>query len=425
MNGRLRSASLALALACGAAAFDGCAGTDGSARVDGVSDAGTGGHPSTSKPRDGGMDAAMDAGKKDARVPPLPPPVAPNIAAIFKTGCATASLPSEIVPSNVLFVIDRSASMACNPPPITDSATCEANPVRADLRPSKWEIVRTALKNAIDALSADSVVGITYFSNDDACGVQSNPSVPLAKLDDAQRSALKVSLDNVEPNGATPLVGATILAYGYLHELALKGAIRGKQFVVLLTDGQQSDACSDPAQCSGQQDCTNLLVNKEVGLAAGPGVGIDTFAIGAPGSEPARRVLSQIAKNGGTALVPCDVDAGNCHFDMTTNTQFDKALPAALTSISGRVLQCELPTPRPDAGQLNHELVNVVYSPPDGGAPSLIGQDDKKCDSNSNSWQYGDNGNKIVLCGAACDRARRNPGSRVDVVLGCPVMPLQ
>src|SRR4029077_10152823 len=59
--------------------------------------------------------AADASARTDAGLP------TPNIAAIFKTGCAAASMQSELLPSNLLFVIDRSASMACNPPPTTKS----------------------------------------------------------------------------------------------------------------------------------------------------------------------------------------------------------------------------------------------------------------------------------------------------------------
>ena len=347
----------------------------------------------------------------------------PDVGALLDSGCATSTMQSQLLPSNLLFVIDRSASMACNPPPITDSASCELDPVRMDATSkSKWEITRSALSEAIKALPDDTVVGLSYFSNDDACGVHSLPSVPLAALAPAQRSAIEASLANVEPNGATPLVGATILAYRHLHELSLAGEIHGNKFVVLLTDGQQSEPCSDPALCDGPEACTNLLIDQEVPKAAGPGVGIRTFVIGAPGSEPARSVLSQIAKSGGTAPEGCDVDAGNCHFDMTTQRDFDQALADALSQIAGRALSCVLPIPKPSGVELDPQLVNVIYSPADGSPPQLLSKDDRApCDSGANGWQYADNSDKIRLCGPTCDRVRADRGARVDVVLGCPV----
>jgi Mg-chelatase subunit ChlD len=421
-------------VALAALALAGCTGGDVVPRDLRDGTGGTGGAGGTGGTRADAMvmtKATMrpDAGVADASARPDAGLPTPNIAAIFKTGCASASMQSELLPSNLLFVIDRSASMACNPPPTTASTVCEQYPVRADPQlPTKWEITRDALAAAISALPHDTVAGLAYFSNDDACGVHSTPSVPLAPLDQAQSSTIQASLAAVEPSGATPLVGATILAYRHLHELALAGAIHGKQFVVLLTDGQQSEACSDDTQCSGQQECTDLLVNTEVPKAAAPGVGIKTFVIGAPGSEPAKRVLSQIAKNGGTAPDGCDVTAGNCHFDMTTQAKFDQALADALTKIAGRALSCVLPMPMPGKNgvQVDPRLVNVVYSPADGSQPSLILKDDRSpCDNGADGWQYTDNATKITLCGKACDEVRSNRGARVDVVLGCPFQAVQ
>src|SRR6185295_12249048 len=152
---------------------------------------------------------------------------------------------------------------------------------------------------------------------------------------------------------------------------------RGNKFVVLLTDGDQSKACSDLALCSDQAECTNLLINNEVPKAAGPGVNIKTFVIGAPGSEPARNTLSAIAKNGGTAPDGCNVVAGNCHFDLTKQTKFDQALADALSQLAGRTaLSCELQVPKPGGMAIDPKLVNVVYSPADGSPPSLILKDD-------------------------------------------------
>jgi Mg-chelatase subunit ChlD len=394
--------------------------TDDNARVAGrAANAGSGAVRAVVKP----PAMPVDAGTPDAGEPHLTAALpAPNVASIFQGGCATSSMESQLLPSNLLFVIDRSSSMACNPPPTTASTVCEAKPARVDpQQPTKWQITRSALSSAINQLPRETVVGLTYFSNDDACGVHPNPSVPLAKLDDAQRSVVAASLANVEPGGATPLVGATILAYQHLHKLALAGEIHGKQFVVLLTDGQQSDACSDPDRCNGQVDCTNLLY-KEVPLAAGPGVGIKTFVIGAPGSDSAGRVLSQIAKSGGTASSNCDVDAGNCHFNLSVNPDFDQALADALTEIAGRALSCELQMPRPDAGQADPRFLNVVYSPADGSPPRLILKDDRvPCDRGADGWQLSEDTTKIEICGPTCDKVRADRGARVDVVLGCPV----
>ncbi len=417
---RWRALAACLGLALGACAESGSpddpvAGRGGGGQSAGVAGAGAGGVGAGG----GGSAAPGGAGGVAGRTPEL----LPNAAGILMAQCARWSKQSLLLPSNLLFVVDRSASMACNPPPTTDSATCEAMPLRASVdMPNKWEIMRDALRSALSALPDETVVGLTYFSNDDACGVHSLPSVPLAKLDPRQRAALRASLESVQPDGATPLVGATVLAYKHLHASALEGSIRGGKYVVVITDGEQSEACTDPAQCSSAADCARLLTEVEAPKAAGEGVGIKTFVIGVPGSEPARSMLSALASVGGTARPSCDVALGDCHFDMTRLQSFGKALEDALGEIAGRRLDCELSLPSADDGELDPELVNVVHSPASGGAPRVIPQDTRApCDDGADGWQYTSDGSRIRLCGATCEQVRADRGARLDVVVGCPV----
>ena len=95
---------------------------------------------------------------------------------------------------------------------------------------------------------------------------------------------------------------------------------------------------------------------------------IRTFVIGAPGSEEARGLLSQMAFEGGTASSPdCDhsgdrADEGDCHFDMTKTQNFAADLAAALAAISRtKVLSCEYDVPtNPDGGGDDLPKVNTA-----------------------------------------------------------------
>jgi Mg-chelatase subunit ChlD len=428
MNRRRRLAeSLALLVCAGCAANPGVgsrqnssgAGRGGDAGGAGASaTAGTSGVSSPFITRDAGSDSGT-AG----------PPVAPglNAAAVLRGSCATSTVQSQLLPANILFVLDRSGSMACNPPPTTDSPTCEAQPTRASAsKASKWEITTAALLGAIKNLPASASVGLTYFSNDDACGVTSTPSVSILPNTQAQQDAIEKNMKSVSPGGGTPIVGATILAYKHMHESALAGKLFGNEFVVLITDGAQSEMCSFAPSCTDAASCVDLLVNQEVPKAAGPGVGIRTFVIGVPGSEPARTVLSQIAQKGGTGPDGCDPQQGNCHFDMTMVTDLGPALSKALMEISGQTINCELDVPQPATGELDINLVNVVYSPSDGSAPRVLRQDaHAACDAGADGWQYADGNRKIRLCGQTCDSVRSDGAARVDVVIGCPVLGVQ
>ncbi|HKU45164.1 MAG TPA: VWA domain-containing protein, partial [Polyangiales bacterium] len=331
--------------------------------------------------------------------------------------CLTATQPAQLLPANILFVIDRSSSMQCNPPPITDSATCENDSKRATPDPSKWEITRKALVESLRIVSEDSRVGVSFFSNDESCGVRAEPQVPLRKNTLGQKELIDANLRALNPNGSTPLVGATILAYQYLYDLASSSLISGNTFVVLITDGKQSEMCGDPARCKTAEECTRLLIETEVPKAAAPGVAIHTFVIGVPGSEADRRTLSLIAAAGGTKRSPdCDPER-DCHFDVGSGGDFSAALQQALQNILGRTRSCDIPAPGPGSGDPN--LVNLVYQSQTRPLAVVPQDPSRPCDGGANGWQYGDN-DTIRLCGEFCKQVSADPGE-LAVVFGCPV----
>ena len=350
------------------------------------------------------------------------------------------------LPASVLFVLDRSGSMACNPPPLQDSASCEANAVPVDgTQASKWQITVSALEQVFDDLLAkgsNAQIGLTFFSNDNTCGVQSTPNVPLSAVTKAQVAALKTVLDNTIPSGGTPLVGATTLGYAYLHQEAgnAPGCVEpcgapGNRYVVLMTDG--TDSCpvptraEDAAECNAAGSCTSFLVGKAAPLAAQSN--IRTFVIGAPGSEPARGYLSELAFVGGTPRSPsCTHDPkgseGDCHFDMTTTKDFAGALASALGSVSGAALGCEFAVPQTNV-KVTPGTVNVQYRP-QSGQPECFAYDPAACSAGSNGWQFAKNADgsddlsRVVICGSACEQVRADPMARVDVLLGCETIVL-
>jgi hypothetical protein len=337
--------------------------------------------------------------------------------------CDARSFASAQVPASILFVIDRSGSMACNAPPVQTVEACNADPQRASASdPSRWEITVGALKDAFGALNgSNGTVGLSMFSTDGSCGVDSTPIVGLGAVDAAQEGALATALDTATPAGGTPIVGAVILAYHHLHE-ELRAT--GNRYVVLITDGEEScgtlglEEDADDLRMARQR-----LLTTEVQKARE--ANIRTFVIGAPGSEGARGFLSELAFLGGTARTDAcahgdaESDAGDCHFDLTSQADFAATLRQTLGEVSGQALACELPTP-PGASALT---VNVQMSN-GGAAPDCIVRDQAACES-ANGWQFplGPDGvedvSRVVLCGDACARLKGDPSTVVDVVMGC------
>ena len=358
--------------------------------------------------------------------PPIAAPVPEMVGAdtILNQSCTKDRVRTNLRPTNLLFVIDRSGSMNCNAPPITASADCEREPRRAQTsQPTKWETVQRSLKSAFAALPRNVRVGLSYFSVDDACGVNSTPSVAIDALSSEQLEKLVQSLDDTSPGGGTPLVGATILAYRHLHELALRGLTIGSDVVVLLTDGEQSELCGSPDRCTSADSCVALLLDDAVPASARPGADIRTFVIGAPGSEMARPTLSQLAVEGQTARAGCKPSAHNCHLDMTQSADFSAALGDALSAIRGASARCDLPLPAVDAvGGLDLSRLNVVLSSDNGTATVLPRDERMACDAGANGWQYDARRGVLALCGDSCQRVRDEPSTLIDVVLGCPVL---
>jgi hypothetical protein len=358
-------------------------------------------------------------------------------------GCTTQSYQSEELPASILFVMDRSASMSCNTPGDGQSSEqCEAKSERAvPSKPSKWEITVAALKEVFGKLNQSGArAGLMFFSDDGICGVNSDLTVggvSLQLIDQAQVALLSQALDQQTPAGGTPLVGATILAYKQLHQVAGGDCgtppcgAQGNRFVVLFTDGV--DSCPDPsfagAPCGsngGGTPCTQYLLNTEVKQAIG--ANIRTFVIGAPGSELGRGFLSELAYQGGSAKTGCkhgDLTGttGDCHFDMSTSQNFAADLAAALKDISGAAVGCEFAVP--SAAGVDPNNVNVQYTAP-GATPICIPRDDtKECKGGADGWQFAKNPdgsanlNKVVLCGNACTAVENIENVQVDVIIGC------
>jgi hypothetical protein len=332
-------------------------------------------------------------------------------------GCAWSIAPTEVIPSHVLFLVDRSGSMNCNlPEDGQTSEECAQFPVRkSDGAPSKRELVEQALSEAFRTLAGTGNVsaGLSFFpAAGTECDPPDSPDIALDALDEEHRKDLEDALHAVRADGDTPLAGAVINSYAYLLEQLRAGALPGNPFTVVITDG--SETCK-PSELKKLLD---IDVPNAYAL-----LGIRTFVVGAPGSEGGRALLSQMAVAGGTAdpsqcSVGPDETDGDCHFDMTRAKRFADELRRALASINVDVARCELPVPEAPGGhRLDLDRVNVSV---DGMRYPMAARD---CDPDVASWHYSEDRLTILLCGDACTRALE-PASEVELVFGCPTEPL-
>jgi hypothetical protein len=342
------------------------------------------------------------------------------------TSCAAQSYVSPQLPASVLFVVDRSGSMACNAPPVQTVESCNADPKRLDAsKPSRWEITTSALTTTFQSIMAGSTAaGLSMFSTDGYCGVDSTPVVGVDPIDSAQQQALTDAMRQAEPAGGTPIVGSMISAYHHLHE-ELHAV--GNRYVVLITDGEES--CGMAGNADDKADllaARTRLLQTEVQKARM--ANIRTFVVGTPGSEGARGFLSELAFQGGTARNPScmhgDANAavGDCHFDLTMEQDFARVLQTTLGTISNEARGCEFQTPAGGGDSLN---VQVRTS---GAAPRCLTLDNRDCSTAANGFQYAKRADgsmdygRVVLCGQACASVKADTSAVVDVILGCPIL---
>jgi hypothetical protein len=334
--------------------------------------------------------------------------------------CARSTEKAELIPANLLFVLDTSGSMNCNPPDgdAVLGERCARFPRKEDAsRPSKWEVVRSALSTALGGLVGRPQLsaGLALFPSDDACGIGAAPSVPIELLDSAHLATIEASLEQVTPEGETPVAGATILSYAHLADALKKGSLSGNSFVILLTDGAETCAPQVLDQLVGTDVPNARLFD------------IRTFVIGAPGSESARSLLSRVAWEGGTSTSEdCDhaesaTDVGDCHFDTTTTEDFETELASTLAAITkNQEIACILDVPQnPSGGAVDLDRVNVTFRPETGEAERILNDSKVSCAEGAEGWQYSEDRKRILLCGSACSRVRDASGE-LEIVLGCP-----
>ncbi len=303
-------------------------------------------------------------------------------------GCAATTAQAELIPLDIIIVLDESGSMSG----------------------TKWTTVTGALKDFVtDPLSTGISVGLLYFPNfqTDDCVVTDYTSLDVDIGELPSNSTLLVnSINSHAPHGSTPTYGA------------LKGALikatayqdlnpTHKVIVVLASDG-------DPGGCysSANPDWDDIPTIAAQAAGAYSYNGVQTYTIAMDGATVAS--LDEIAAAGGT------VEA----YDVTASVT---AFSEKMAEIRSNALGCNIAIPPPPDGQsFEPTLVNVKYTPMGSGTPTDIPKADNLADCGNGSGWYYDNDaapTKIILCPATCDTVQADAEAKVDVAFGCTTIP--
>lgn len=344
---------------------------------------------------------------------------AQGASGLRSAACNRWSVEREPEPALVMSVLDVSGTMSLS---IQGSQS------------SKWDIERAVFVQAVAGAPARMGAGVLYFPNmptspststrPAAACVNLGAMVPMAMLgaqDSPQRAAMTQSLRSTEPNlqGGAPTLDAYLAG---LDELG-RTTIDGSRQILLITDGQPtfSEGCIGNGSVDSPVDPAPLID----AIASARRAGVRTFVVGSPGSDytnsrgdDARPWLSRAAEAGGTATPSCSSSGPNyCHYDMTRDSSFGRALQSALDDIGRRVTRCDVRLPDPPQNEpLDLDHVNVLFTSTDGTSTVIPRDDSPSC---SNGWHYTDDRQGLVLCTAACGSVNAALGTKVELVFGC------
>jgi hypothetical protein len=360
--------------------FDATSTTSGDPGGSGVGGAaagsGAGGKPNTSS-GDGGSFINFDGGS-DAMLSQ-------------DAACAATSSEAEIIPLDIIVLLDRSGSMFGD----------------------NWDGATKALKDYVQSPEAAGVnVGIVYFPIDappdgEDCNYQHYDDlvVPVGELP-ANAPALMASIDAEDPEGGgTPIYGAMkgALFVATAHQEANP---THKVILVFASDG-------DPNSCNGTPgnpaNADTIPVIASLAESALNYNGVRTYAIAIAGASI--NSLNQIAQKGGTVAA----------LDVTQNINLflDK-----MKQIQASALSCDFPIPAPPVGEVfDKDLVAVTYTPSDPMAEDveLPHADNLQDCGPASGWYYDNNvkPTKIVLCPKSCQTVQSDLGAKINVLFGC------
>lgn len=356
---------LAISLGWGAAAWSGCAEpvdsgltTSSASSTTGTSSSGEGGAGGS-----GGIDVDGGAGGMGGAA-----------------ACVSTSAEARRVPLDIIFTIDRSASMGG----------------------AKWEGTKTALTTFFnDPASTGLSVGLVYFpaQNPDYCNpiTYSTLDVPINVLP-ANSFALTNSIPFSPLGTSTPtypgLKGTLMAATAYQDS-----HLTHKVIVVIATDG-------DPYGC----EPSAIDVIADVAKKARSYNGVRTYVVGVAGSTIAN--LDKIAAAGGTGKA----------YDVTQDIS---AFSAKIAEIRSEALGCDIEIPETPE-QIDYELVNFTYTPKGMGSPKILPRADDLADCmNKPGWYYDNNASptKLILCPASCSTVEADSAAKISVLFGCKSIP--
>jgi hypothetical protein len=343
----------------------------------------------TTSPDANPIDAAKDAPQDDVTDAPI---------------CVPGRFVFELAAAQLMFVIDRSGSMALD---------LSGNPAR--LAPSRWSTLETGLRQTIVPFSAQLAMGAKFFpepslsSQDAVASCRSDPGVAIAPARNNASAILDV-FTKTSPNGGTPTSEAVRLAAEYVAKQRTVA-----RAIVLATDGapncngtlnRRTCVCtsSDKTSCTtrfdGQYECLDDVRTVSVIDDIFSQRQIPVYVVGIGGSEAPEYLatLDAMAVAGGRpkAVSPK-------YYDVQTPAE----MSLALASIRDSVSRCTYLTPS-------------VPTDPNAISIEINGVPVPRDPTHAEGWDWVDQTYGVVgFFGTACTTAGAG-NANVGGVVACP-----
>jgi hypothetical protein len=279
--------------------------------------------------------------------------------------CQGEAFEAEVVPANVMIVLDRSGSMDWD---------IDGTP--------KWDIARDAVYDIVANSSGQIRWGLNLFPGyDQACDEGQQCGVGVTVVDIGDNTAGGIT--NYLQDTGTCLFGTPIAEdmTMLLDYTPLQDQDRDN-YILLITDGEAN--CDDPVPV--------------VELFADRNPPTPTFVVGfGSGVDPQQ--LEDMAEAGGTAL------PGNPAYYQADNAA---GLQQALDDIVGEVLSCDYDIPTapsdPDRLSVYFDGVRVPRDP-----------------SGTTGWEYSPANARLSFAGNACVALQSGSVQDLTIVYGCPL----
>jgi hypothetical protein len=328
-------------------------------------------------------------------------------------GCAGFSVPVELTPVNLIFIVDKSGSMGAG-----------GGQSAAGDRAKRWDPMVAAFTTFFQSVTSPAMkASFTFFPAPcdldlDAGGgcvcsaseynpttVQANgeSSVPLTQIVGHTKTFTDL-LANNNPNGGTPTIAALQGSYNYAASVQAAAAAGGVTYVVLITDGAPGfGVLMSDGGVRGDPGCTGNDITTITALTStNASQGIETYVFGMGGIAN----LDRIATAGGHDLVTISIGDSDA-----TTLQFINEL----NKIPKPVFNCTHPIP-PTTG-LDLNKVNVYYTNSASSDEHLI-PNNPSCGLGDKSGWYM-SGNNIELCQVTCNALKADASSALNVQFGC------